>query len=107
MYLPGTLFRAIVSIGDYLGCVSTWFLRAFGGLSLACECRQGAVRNLQPLAVGQLYGCFGCICLDRNTVVRVRYQVILGQAAEVLAIVLAELRVALISDSEACLTDID
>jgi hypothetical protein len=47
------------------------------------------------------------ISLDRDSGVRVRYNVILRETAEVLAIVFAELRVTLISDPEACLANAD
>ena len=60
-----------------------------------------------PFETLEAYGDLGCICIGRNSAVRVRWNVILRETAEVLAIVFAELRVALVSDSDACFANVD
>src|SRR4029077_19486255 len=52
------------------------------------------------------HGGFGCIGLDRDSVSPVRRYVVLRKTAEILAIVFAELRMTLISDPDACLTNV-
>ena len=66
---------------------------------------RGAVKRLGGVQIGT--DASGVYASIETSFARVRQNVILRETAEVPAIVFAELRVALISDSEACLTDVD
>ncbi len=64
------------------------------------------VRKSRCVAPGTIR-CFGLVGLDRSSVVRIRRNVILRETAEVLSIVLAELRVALVANPKTRLTNVD